>query len=141
MTAPTISPGCILHWEGFKFEDGGEANKFLVMVGVHPDRNYAAIIATSKRHNKIAKPGGNPAGGYYHIPGGGKDWFKIDTWLMFDRVIELSPAELVKETLAGRVTIKGNLRPDIANAICNAMRKCDDVSGYHRALLGPPVKR
>lgn len=141
MTQPTIQSGCILHWEGFKFEDGAEADKFLVIVGAQEKGNYLAILATSRQHKKGNNPGGNPVGGYYHIPGGGKDWFKVDTWLMFDRVIELSPGALLKEVLGGKLTVRGNLRPDIANAICNTMRRCDDVSDYHKALLGPPVKQ
>jgi hypothetical protein len=136
----TIGPGCILHWEGFKFADGAEVDKFLVIVGAHPNQNFLAIVATSKKHQKSNIPGGDSIGGYYHIPGGAKDWFKLDTWLMFDRVFELSAADLVKASFDGKVQIKGALRGEIANAICNTMRRCDDVSDAHKALLGPPFQ-
>jgi hypothetical protein len=132
-----IIPGCILHWEGFKFPDGAEADKFLVLVGTQSGSNYLAIIATSKRKQKGTTPGGNVEGGYYFIPGGGKDWFPLDTWLLFEEPREISPAELVKEVLAKRLQVKGHLRHDIANGICNTMRRCKDVSEAHKSLLGP----
>jgi hypothetical protein len=135
-----IAPGCILHWEGFKFPDGQTANKFFVIVGAKPKHNYLAIIATSKQKWRDAKPGGNPEGGYYHIPGGGKDWFPDNTWLLFEEPVELSSAEFLNAVWTKQITMKGNLRPDIANAICNCMRKCDDVSEYHKSLLGPPLQ-
>jgi hypothetical protein len=138
MTEATIAPGCILHWKGFKFRDGETADKFLVIVGAQSGKNYLAIIATSKQKFRTATPGGNHQGGYYHIPGGGKDWFPKDTWLLFDDPRELSAAELVKAAMSGDVTIKGNLRDEIANAICNCMKKCEDVSDFHKDLLGPP---
>lgn len=141
MSDDAISVGCILHWKGFKFTDGAEADKYLVVVGAKPGSNYLAIVATSKQRKRSTQPGGNPQGGYYHIPGGGKDWFPKDTWLLFEEPREISAAELVREGLAKNITVEGYLRHDIANAICNVMRKCDDVSEYHISLLGPPVQK
>jgi hypothetical protein len=141
MTNSAVAPGCILHWEGFKFPNGKTADKFFVIVGAQAGQNYLAIIATSQQKWRENKPGGNPDGGYYHIPGGGRDWFPKDTWLLFDDPQELSAAEFLKAVWAKTIVVKGNLRPDIANAICNCMRKCDDVSEYHKSLLGPAAKQ
>jgi hypothetical protein len=140
MSADAIAPGSILHWEGFKFPDGTEANKYFVIVGAQTGKNFLAIIATSQQKRRAAQPGGNPDGGYYHIPGGGKDWFQKDTWLLFEAPLELSSAEFLKAVLEKKLTVKGQLRGDIANAICNCMKKCDDVSAHHVSLLGPPVQ-
>lgn len=140
MSVGSFGVGTILHWKGFTFADGDTANKFLVIVGAQPGKNYLAIIATSKQKKRGNTPGGNPEGGYYHIPGGGKDWFPLDTWLLFEEPREISGAELVKEGLAKNIEVKGQLRGDVANAICTCMRKCDDVSEYHRGLLGPTIQ-
>jgi hypothetical protein len=140
MSEETIGVGSILHWEGFKFADGAEADKFLVIVGAQPGGNYLALVATSKQRKRSAQPGGNVEGGYYHIPGGGKDWFPKDTWLLFEEPREISAAELVKLGMTKVIIKKGQLRHDVANAICNCMRKCDDVSENHRNLLGPPAQ-
>ena len=53
----------------------------------------------------------------------------------------ISAAELVKEGVKGNIAAVGQLRPDIANAICNCMKRCDDVSEIHVQLLGPPAQR
>lgn len=61
MSADAISVGCILHWEGFKFADGAEADKYFVIVGAQPNKNYLAVIATSKEKKwRGRNPGGNP---------------------------------------------------------------------------------
>jgi hypothetical protein len=140
MSDAGIRVGCILHWKGFTFADGATANKYLVVVGAQPNKDYLAIIATSKQRRRSGQPGGNPEGGYYHIPGGGKDWFPDDTWLLFEAPRVISAAELVKEGMRGNIVTVGYLRHDIANAICNCMKRCDDVSQMHIGLLGPPAK-
>ena len=40
MTAIEICVGCILHWKGFTFADGGTVDKYLVIVGAHPAARY-----------------------------------------------------------------------------------------------------
>jgi hypothetical protein len=140
MTDVTIAPGCILHWDGFILSDGSEGHKYFVIVGAQPQKHYLAIIATSKKKHRDHTPGGNPSGGWYHIPGGQRDWFKLDTWLLFDAPEELSASVLLDLKLKGKIKPVGSLRHDISNAICNCMRKCDDVSEYHKTLLGPPVQ-
>lgn len=142
MSDAAICVGCILHWKGFTFPDGEKANKYFVIVGSQPNQNYLAIIATSKKKKwRDAQPGGNPDGGYYFIPGGRKDWFPEDTWLLFEVPREISAAEFVKEGLAKNLTVEGYLRHDIANAICNCMKRCQDVSPYHVSLIGPPAQK
>jgi hypothetical protein len=138
MPSPTSAHSSILHWDGFKLSDGSEGHKFFVIVGAQPGRNFLAIIATSKKkRGRTTQPGGNPQGGWYHIPGGGKDFFKEDTWLLFEEPQELSAKELLSLKFKGEIKIVGDLRPEVANAICNTMRKCNDVSEHHRGLLGP----
>jgi hypothetical protein len=95
MSDDAIEPGCVLHWDGFKLSDGSEGHKYFVIVGSQPNKNYLAIIATSKQKRRAAQPGGNPDGGWYHIPGGGKDFFKVDTWLLFEAPQELSAKDLL----------------------------------------------
>jgi hypothetical protein len=94
------------------------ANKYFVIVGAQPNKNYLAVIATSKmRRGRKPDPGGNPEGGWYHIPGGGKDFFPVDTWLLFEAPQELSAAQLLDLKLKNEIQVKGTLRGDIANAI------------------------
>jgi hypothetical protein len=140
MTDNSIIPGCILHWTGFKLADGSEGHKFFVVVGARPGCNILAIRATSQRKRRDYTPGGNPVGGWYHIPGGARDWFEKDTWLLFEEPEEFDLKQFSTELTEGKLTVKGHLRGDIANAICNTMRRCNDVSGHHKSLLGPPIQ-
>jgi hypothetical protein len=60
------------------------ANKYFVIVGAQPNKNYLAVITTSRqKRGRKPQAGGNHEGGWYHIPGGGKDYFPDNTWLLF----------------------------------------------------------
>jgi hypothetical protein len=125
------APGCIFHWKQYEFADGQKANKFFVIVGAKQGSNFLAVIATSKQHKKDFVPGCNAKDGYYHIPGGGNDWFPLDTWLLIAEPKEIDPAKFKEAAL----THKGDLRTDIANAIRNCIKQCKDVSEAQIALL------
>jgi hypothetical protein len=140
MSDNAVGPGSILYWKGFKFKDGGEADKLFVIVGAHPGRNYLAIITTSQQKGRNPDPGGNPQGGYFAIRGDGKNWFEKDTWLLFEEPVELSSADFAKAVQEEEIKVKGQLRGELTNRICNCMRHCDDVSEYHQSLLGPAVQ-
>jgi hypothetical protein len=140
MSDDTISPGSILYWQGFKFPNGSESNKLFVIVGAQLGRNYLAIIATSQQNGRNPDPGGNPKGGYFTIRGDRKDWFEKDTWLLFEEPVELKASEFATAVQAEIITVKGHLRGEVTNRICNCMKKCDDVSEYHRGLLGPAIQ-
>ena len=131
-----IIPGCILHWKNHKFDDGGVADKYFVILGAKAGSNYLAVIATSRQHHMEFKPGCHHEAGYYHIPGGAKDWFPKDTWLLLFRPIELSAQELLKLAMVEKqITTEGHLRPAIANAIRECLKLCLDVSPAQKALL------
>jgi hypothetical protein len=123
MSDDAIGPGTILHWEGFKFTNGVEANKYFVIVGAQPGRNYLVIIATSQQKGRNADPGGNPQGAYFAIRGGGKDWFPKETWLLFEEPVELSAMEFENAVRENTITVSGQLRGDLTNRICNCMKK------------------
>jgi hypothetical protein len=110
MSDDAILPGCILHWDGFTLSDGEEGHKYFVVVGAHQDKNFLAILATSRRKgNRDYKAGGNHEAGWYLIPGGGKDFFKKDNGL--GAVVYYAKLE------GGRATIfDDGLDPSKANA-------------------------
>jgi hypothetical protein len=138
MTAPSVSPGCVFHWKDYKFDDGETANKYLVFVGAKSGCNYLAVVATSRPHKRSFTAGCHADAGYYHIPGG-KEGFKKDTWLLIAEPQEMTPAKFLSSGLKKEIELECQLRGDIANAICNCMKRCPDVSAAHVELLGPPV--
>ena len=96
------------------------------------DCNFLAVIATSQQHKRKFDPRCNHKDGYYHIPGGKKDWFPKDTWLLLAEPVEVVAAQFLANA---QITFQDKLRPDIANAVRNCIKKCDDVSEAHIALL------
>lgn len=130
-----LSRGSVLHWENYTFPDGGTADKFFVLVGAKQGANWVLVIATSKQKNRTFNPGCNAKEGYYHVPGGGKDFFPQDTWLLLPEALEIRPAELLKRAMDNELTVRGNLRENVVNEIRNCLRVCDDVPGTVLALL------
>lgn len=136
MNAGAIGPGCVLHWKDFKFHDGDTADKFLVILGCKTGCNYLAVLGTSKKHRKTFTPGCNAKDEYYFIPGGGKDFFPLDTWLLLSEPYELVPAEILQKAMTDKsVEVAGTLRAEMANAIRNCLKQCEDVSAHHLSLL------
>jgi hypothetical protein len=141
VTPEAIEPGWVLHWDKFKLSDGTLGHKFFVVVGAKPDCDYLVIIATSqKKWNRNYAPGGDYELGWYHIPGDGKNFFTLPTWLLFTAAEQLSAEEVKKMVADGKLTKAGVVKPDIANGIMNCMRKCQDVSQRHIDLLGPTIR-
>ena len=131
-----IAAGCVIHWANYQFSDGAIADKYLVILGAKTGSNYLAVVGTSQPRRRSLTPGCHPQEGYYFIPGGGKDWFRKDTWLLLAEPREIAPAELLKLALVEKtVTVEGQLRVELANAIRNCLKRCHDVSELHLRLL------
>jgi hypothetical protein len=67
--------------------------------------------------------------------GGKGDFFKKDTWLLLAPPMEVSPAKFLKCALEKTVTLEGELRRDLSNAIRNCLKRCLDVSEAQLKLL------
>ena len=133
MSAPSLCAGCIIHYERYRFSDGATRNTYLVIVGAKMRCNYLAVVATSVSKRRHFVPGCHAY--YYHIPRGA-DWFPKDTWLLIAAPREFKPAELIKATLVEKViTLKGQLRGAVTNALRNCVHSCPDVNDAQRALL------
>lgn len=135
MSAVHVGMGCIFHWAEYRFPDGESADKFLVFVGVKQGCNYLAVVATSKKRNRDFVPGCNAKSGYYHIPGGGKNFFQKDTWLLIADPKEIAPAVFLKHAMKGDIQLRFQLQEQIANAIRNCIKASSDVSQILKDLL------
>lgn len=139
MSSGVIGPGCIIHWKQYLFPDGSgdKADKYFVILGAKQGHNYLAVIATSKQRKRSLNPGCHAEEGYYHILGGQKDWFPLDTWVLLAAPLEIAPSELLSRGAMGdgAITTEGQLRPDVANAIRNCLKLCRDASAAQLALL------
>lgn len=130
-----LGVGDVLHWEGFKFGDGVIRNKFFVVLGAKAGRDCLVVIATSQHKGKSYEAGCHPNEGYYLIPGGSKDFFSEDTWLLLMECRVLSFAEVRNATSGKQLRVKAGLRQDLANAIRNCLKRIEDVSEAQLDLL------
>jgi hypothetical protein len=135
-----IIPGCIIEWDEYELADGTLDSKIFVIVGALPDKNYLGIRTTSKKRWRSYQP--EDGADYYFIPGGNVEWFDLDSWILFSDPQEFNAVMFKKKMEEGKLRIlKGSpLRFQIANELCNKMRKCPDVSEHHRSLLGPALQ-
>ncbi len=131
----TFGIGAVLHWTEFQFEDGTTANKFFVVLGAKQGHDCLLVITTSRPKNKSYHPGCHPEEGYYHIPGGGKDFFPEDTWLLLMECKIFRPSDIVRGGLEGQIEVVDHLRQQVANEIRNCLGQIDDVSPAQLALL------
>jgi hypothetical protein len=138
MSGEAIVPGTILEWDGFVDSKGNKVPKLFVVVGAHSDKNYLCIKATSKKKWRDYQPSDDAD--YYYIPGGKLEWFELDTWVLFSEPQEFNRVGLEREMAAGKLRTKACLRGQMANEICNRMRKSQDVSPHHIGLLGPAIQ-
>jgi hypothetical protein len=138
MSEQAIIPGTILEWDGFVDSKGNKVPKLFIIVGAQADKIFLSIRATSKKKWREYQPSDDAD--YYYIPGGKLEWFDVDTWVLFTEAQEFNRAGLEREMKAGKLRTKGCLRGQIANEICNRMRKCQDVSEHHISLLGPAIQ-
>jgi hypothetical protein len=138
MTAAII-PGCIIEWDEYELESGELASKIFVIVGAQPGCNYLGIRTTSKKRWRTYQP--EDGADYYFIPGGKVEWFDVDSWILFSDPQEFNAVMFQKKMAEGKLRVlKGSpLRFQLANEICNKMRKCPDVSEHHKGLLGPAL--
>jgi len=134
MTA-SFGVGAVLHWKNFEFPDGSQKNKFFVVLGARSGQHSLVVIATSKRKNKDYNAGCHPREGYYHIPGARKDFFTEDTWLLLMECQVIDSAKIIGLGMSGALTVAGQLRIDLANAIRNCLKQIQDVSQAQLSLL------
>jgi hypothetical protein len=133
--AVEIKAGSILHWERFQFPDGTSKNKYIVILGCKPGCNWLVAVATSQKKNKEYTMGCHDGASYYHIPGGGRDFFGKDTWLVLAECREVSEPEARRHLASGTLALKGCLRAEIMKAIHECVRQSEDIPGGHLKLL------
>lgn len=127
--------GAVLHWKDFTFSDGSKKNKYLIVLGAKSGHDILLVLATSKPYHRSFNHGCHATDGYYHIPGTGKDFFPLDTWVILAEPRIASTAELLKEAMNKNIETVGNLRDELARAIINCLKKTKDVSEFHISLI------
>jgi len=68
--------GAVIHIKDFVFEDGSKSNKYFIVLGSKPGKNYLCVKTTSHPWKRGFTPGcHHKPRTYFFIPGGGKKTF------------------------------------------------------------------
>jgi hypothetical protein len=98
-------PGAILHYKGFRFEDGTAGDKyFIVLNKTEIDSDCLVLKTTSqeKRYGTVNQ-GCNPEKKVFYIPAGQVNCFKLNTFVQLPQIIEISTGELLKGMLSRKI--------------------------------------
>lgn len=130
--------GAVVAWDGFVFEDGGQSDKLLVILGAKTGSQIIAALATTKAHGRPKKGGCVPdhdGGAFYYLQGGMKRSFKEDTWIELYRPQEIDAAQLLKVAMAKAARVIFNLDQSVAAGIRNCLKQSPDVTPYQLSIL------
>ena len=128
--------GAVLHHDQFKFESGTTRNKYLVVLGANPASDYLCALTTTKQWKMKAERGcHHKPRTHFFIPGGGKNYFPRDTWIVLSSPIVMSRVEMIQKGIHGTIEIKANLGNNIAGEIRNCLKASRDISKRQKELL------
>jgi hypothetical protein len=130
-----VTPGSIVSYRNFKFHDGGEADKLLVILNAGNKMPYLVLKTTSRQNKwRLPKEGCDAPRGYYFLPAK-RDNFPKDTWVLFEEVYQLDAAQFLKAHFGGDALVRGTLKVETLRAIINCAKKSDDWSESYNDLL------
>ncbi|MDR2892979.1 MAG: hypothetical protein LBV80_07845 [Deltaproteobacteria bacterium] len=132
--------GDVLYFHDFGFDDGGHANKLLVVLSDPANGSMVMVIATSKGTSKDI--GCQPKNKRFFIRAGTYE-FPKDTWLdLYRNPIIRDTTQTQAAIASGGVQTKGTLPAQLVNEIKNCLTKHSPDSLTREAcrLLGVTPK-
>ena len=119
-----MTPGNVIFWPSFSFDDGGTANKLLVVVGARGSQARLLFKTTSQaRTSRPDNDGCHAAASVFRFKAN-LAGFDVPTWVQFDPGIVLNVDDM--QGNGGRVMF--SLRPVDLSAIINCYKKSEDIS-------------
>lgn len=136
-----MNAGDVFYFHDLEFQDGGHANKLLIILSDASKESVVMVITTSK--GKDAKSYGcQPTPKKYFIKSG-KHGFHKDTWVDLARNAFIFPTTKLQAALKnGKAEIKMTLPHQIVSEITNCLTKhaLDSLSREACELLGVKPK-
>ncbi|MCY4245715.1 MAG: hypothetical protein OXU31_08010 [Gammaproteobacteria bacterium] len=130
--AGELKIGAVLRHRDFEFEDGTKRDKYLVVLGAKPGRDYLCALTTSKQWRIKAERGCQR---YFFVRGDGKNFFPKDTWVVLSAPVIMSRAEAAAKIMKDILQIEGNLKENIIGEIRHCLKGSRDISRKQKQLL------
>lgn len=129
-------PGELYHFPDYVFPDGGQRNKFVLLMGKTRADDWILARTTKQPHGRSHNPPcylGDPYPGFYIDTAGGL--LPQPTWLMLNRFDDYDSRDFDTKVAAGDVTVVGELP---LNTFCQilecAARAQDATAAQERAM-------
>lgn len=127
--------GEVIFSRKFKFSDGGEAKKFLIVLNEgSTDHPHLLLLASSQQWNRKLLPGCYAKENYFVIKEK-SDWFDKATWVLFDPIIEYSFKKELEEHFKNNLETTTILREETIRAIINCLTQSEDITPYQISLI------
>lgn len=127
--------GTILYHSNFRFLNGEIGEKFLVILNNQKGRDpFLTAKTTSQDKNKSRTPGCIQKESLFLIEGG-KNWFKLDTWVQLFELYAFTAPEVLKAHFDGDLEIKGELPEQKANEIKNCVKRLIDFPVRYKEMI------
>lgn len=126
MTSPLLR-GKIYSHKKFTFQDGGQADKLLILVNEPTGTTDWIFVKTTSQPKPKDTQGCHSTHNLY-VLNLGEDFFRKKTWVQFHELYPFNHQALLKAKLGGDIQEKGQLREQTTRALLNCMRKSEDLS-------------
>lgn len=130
-----MNRGAILFHPNFEFYDGEKADKLLVVMN-NAEKGDSLLLAktTSKQWRRSNKPDCELSEPSFFIPKS-RGFFRLDTWIVLDRLYAVTLLEMTKKIFAKEVERKSDIPEQEMNAIRNCALRSDDLTIAWAKLL------
>ena len=134
-----MQPGDIFQSYHFKFNNGETSNKLIILI-TDPNQStvYYFVLTTTQNNRGLRRntPGcyANELGGYYFFQKG-TDWFRDDTWILFEVYKKKAEDILIESLSKNNLIDKGTMKKDNFRALIKCMKKSQDIERSVKALL------
>lgn len=130
-----MNPGTVFYIKKFEFDDGGAADKLIVLMTHARNGRFLAVRTTSQQKKwRSQKQGCHAERGYYYFQPK-SSWFAEPTWVILDDPHLLRADSLRLRFQNGSATIKTTLDRLTTAALRNCLKKVDDISDEMLEML------
>lgn len=132
------SPGDILFYKNFEFEDGSRADKLFVVLNTTTGTTAFLALKTtsqSKRYEGV-KQGCNPDKKVFFVPSSWVSCFNTDTYIQLPQIFEFTVPELIKSGIEKQIVPIGSLSHNCFIQLKNCLKQFKkDISSRHWKII------
>jgi len=121
--------GEIYYHPDYIFPDGGQKNKYIVIMGVTRGGDFILARTTSKKNLRLTNPRCSHAFPYpsFYVDTA-KGLFSIETWIVLDRLDNYDAIDFRTQIRKGKINLVGKLPDDLFCDLLSCAVRADDIT-------------